>query len=84
MTDDLTELVTLVNARLPADSPFRIDPTRRVVFSRCWSLYYWTLTDGTVRHQWEPAADVPAPHTALQRILTIERQRAAERAKEAP
>jgi len=79
VTDDLTELVTLVNARLPADSPFRIDPTRRVVFSRCGSLYYWALTDGTVRHQWEPEADVPAPHTALQRILAGERRAAAAR-----
>ena len=47
---DLPELVGLINARLPEDSPFRIDP-ERAVFHRCWNHYYWTITDGHVRHQ---------------------------------
>ena len=73
---DLPELVGLINARLPEDSPFRIDP-ERAVFRRCWSHYYWTITDGHVRHQLEPEED--APHTALQRILAGERRAAAAR-----
>lgn len=73
---DLDELVGLINARLPEDSPFRIDP-ERAVFRRCWNLYHWTITDGHVRHQWEPEED--APHTALQRILAGERRAAAAR-----
>jgi hypothetical protein len=96
MTDDIAELVALVNARMPEGSAFRLDPERPVHFGQHWaSDHYWTLTDGKTTHQWQQARSVAFhpverpfvvwtddPVVALFRVLAVERHRAAERAKE--
>ena len=87
----LRELVALVNARLPERSPYHLDPTRAVGFGRHWgSEHYWVLSDGHTTHQWQqgrPTPDCPVVDpciawtedraVALQRILAVERRRAA-------
>lgn len=87
MPSDLEELVALINARMPEAGPFRIDPARDVVLARHWSDHYWTLTDGSVRHQWmqvkpDERTSLRDPfilwtedcEVALQRILAVERR----------
>jgi hypothetical protein len=87
----LRALVWLVNARLPEGSPYRLDPVRAVRFARRWTgEHYWMLSDGNVTHLWQqrrPTPDRPVVDpciewtedraVALQRILAVERRRAA-------
>jgi hypothetical protein len=87
----LRELVALVNRRFPEGSPHRLDPTRAVRFARSWlARHYWGISDGTVTHLWRqgrPTPDLPVVDpciewtedraVALQRILAVERRRAA-------
>ena len=89
MTDDLAELVALINARHPAGSVYRIDPTREATIRRSYD-HYWELWNGEVRHSWmhakpderNPLCDPFILWTedavvALERILGVERRRAA-------
>lgn len=91
MTDDLAELVALLNARMPGDGPFRLDPAREVTLTCDWGSHYWTLSDGKTRHQWQhvkpdtrnPLRDpfilwTEDAATALRRILAVERRRAGK------
>ena len=86
----LRELVALVNARLPEGSPYHLDPTRAVGFGQRWTEHYWTLTDGRATASWQqgrPTPDCPIVDpfilwtedraVALDRILAVERRRAA-------
>ena len=87
----LRELVALVNRRLPEGSPYHLDPVRAVRFAQSWaSEHYWMLSDGNVNHQWQqgrPTPECPVVDpciewtedraVALQRILAVERRRAA-------
>jgi len=87
----LRELVALVNRRFPEGSPYHLDPPRAVRFAQSWaSEHYWMLSDGNVTHQWQqgrPTPDRPvvdpciewteARADALDRILAVERRRAA-------
>ena len=90
MTDALTELVALVNARLPADTPYRLDPAQTRV--ERWAEHYWSITDGRSQSVWQQAVPqhprwpvwdpyiewTEDPAEALERILAVERRRAAE------
>ena len=86
----LRSLVALVNARLPEGSPYHLDPTRPASFGQRWTAHYWTLTDGCATASWQqgrPAPDCPIVDpfiewtedraVALDRILAVERRRAA-------
>jgi hypothetical protein len=87
----MRELVAFVNRRLPEGSPYRIDPTRPARFAQGWtSRHYWTLTDGCATASWKqgrptPECPVVDPFivwtedraVALDRILAVERRRAA-------
>jgi len=87
----LRELVALVNGRLPEGSPYRLDPVRAVRFGQSWaSEHYWTLSDGSATASWQqgrPTPDRPVVDPciewaynradALDRILAVERRRAA-------
>jgi hypothetical protein len=85
----LRSLVWTINARLPEGSPYRIDPTRPASFA-LENEHYWTLRVGEVGHLWQqgrPTPDCPVVDpciewtedraVALQRILAVERRRAA-------
>ena len=89
-TCPMRELVALVNARRPEGSPYRIDPTRPASFAS-ENEHYWTLRVGEVGHLWQHG--VPTPDcrvvvpciewtedraVALDRILAVERRRAAK------
>jgi hypothetical protein len=90
-TCPLRELVALVNRRLPEGSPYHLDPPRAVRFARRWTgEHYWMLSDGNVNHLWQqgrPTPDRPVVDpciewtedraVALDRILAVERRRAA-------